>query len=79
MMSRHFSEDVDEDDCAMLEASLKILGAKRMIVGHSVQSSITSRCHEKVWAVDVGMSRYYGGDVQVLEIIDDDKISIISR
>ncbi|MCK5324979.1 MAG: metallophosphoesterase [Woeseiaceae bacterium] len=78
MMSRHFSEDVDEDDCAMLEESLRILGAKRMIVGHSVQKSITARCDEKVWAVDVGMSRYYGGNLQVLDIIDDEKISIIS-
>jgi len=78
MMSRHFSQDVDEDDCAMLEESLRILGAKRMIVGHSVQDAITSKCNEKVWAVDVGMSRYYGGDLQVLEIVDDEKISIIS-
>ncbi len=77
LMSRHFSEDVDENDCVMLEESLKLLNAKRMIVAHSVQDSITARCNEKVWAVDVGMSRYYGGPLQVLEIIDDDILSVI--
>lgn len=77
MMSRHFSEDVDENDCVMLEKSLQILNAKRMIVAHSVQNSITARCDDKVWAVDVGMSRYYGGDLQVLEIIGDGILSVI--
>ncbi len=51
--------------------------ARRMIVAHSVQNSITARCDDKVWAVDVGMSRYYGGDIQVLEIIGDDILSVI--
>ncbi|MEE8496134.1 MAG: metallophosphoesterase, partial [Xanthomonadales bacterium] len=77
MMSRHFSKDVDENDCVMLEEFLKLLNAKRMIVAHSVQDSITARCDEKVWAVDVGMSRYYGGYLQVLEIINDDILSVI--
>jgi len=77
LRSRHFSEDVDENDCVMLEESLKLLNAERMIVAHSVQDSITARCNEKVWAVDVGMSRYYGGPLQVLEIIDDDILSVI--
>ena len=79
MMSRHFSEDVAEDDCLMLEESLEILEAKRMVVAHSVQESITARCDEQVWAVDVGMSRYYGGELQVLEIIDDSVLSIIQN
>ena len=48
-----------------------------MIVAHSVQESITARCEEQVWAVDVGMSRFYGGNVQVLEIVDDEKITVI--
>lgn len=76
MMSRHFSEDVGEDDCLMLGESLQMLEAKRMVVAHSVQESITARCDERVWAVDVGMSRYYGGELQVLEIIDDSVLLI---
>lgn len=78
-MSRHFSSEVGESDCAMLEESLSMLGAKRMIVAHTVQDSITARCDDRVWAVDVGMSRYYGGEVQVLEIVNDEVISVISR
>jgi hypothetical protein len=77
MMSRHFSNEVTEEDCALLEESLEILGAERMIVAHTVQESITARCDGRVWAVDVGLSRYYGGPLQVLEIINDGIPSII--
>jgi hypothetical protein len=79
MMSRHFSRDVDDNDCSMLDMSLKILGAKRMIVAHSVQDVITSYCDKRAWAIDVGMSRYYSGKIQILEIINDQEISIISK
>ena len=78
MMSRHFSDDVDASACELLERSLQILGARRMVVAHTVQDSITSNCDERVWAIDVGMSRVYGGDVQVLEILDDETVSVIS-
>jgi hypothetical protein len=79
IMSRHFSEDVSDEDCEMLRESLRILSAKRMIVAHSVQESITPHCEEQVWAVDVGMSRFYGGNVQVLEITNDEIIEVISH
>ena len=79
VMSRHFSGGVDGDYCPMLDESLAILGAERMIVAHEVQESITARCDGKAWAVDVGMSRAYGGDVQVLEIIDDEKITVLRQ
>jgi hypothetical protein len=79
MMSRHFSVDVDEAACEMLQESLEMLDAKRMVVAHSVHDSITSYCDGQVWAVDVGMSRYYGGTVQVLEIINDDAVSVIRK
>lgn len=78
IMSRHFSADVSDEDCLLLKESLEILGARRMIVAHSVQESITPRCDSKVWAIDTGMSRYYGGTLQVLEIISDEEISIIA-
>jgi hypothetical protein len=77
-MSRHFAVNVSEEDCEMLSESLRILGAKRMVVAHSVQESITPHCEEQVWAVDVGMSRFYGGNVQVLEITNDETIKVIS-
>jgi len=77
MWSRHFSADVGTDNCAMLDESLSILGAKRMIVAHSVKETITSYCGDQVWAIDVGMSRYYGGEIQILEIINDEMTSVI--
>lgn len=71
MWTRQFSANVTAGDCELLNESLRILGAKRMIVAHTVHAQITARCDEQVWAVDVGMSRAYGGQPQVLEIIED--------
>ncbi len=68
--SRDFSDEVDEDDCLMLTRSFDILKVKHMVVGHTVQDSLTSFCDEGVWCIDVGMSGHYGGPVQVLEILD---------
>lgn len=77
MWTRQFSADVDEADCAVLAESLQILGARRMIVAHTVHREITPRCGERVWAVDVGMSRAYGGMMQLLEIVDDRALRVI--
>ena len=67
--SRHYSQDPDGDDCELLATTLEQLGAARMIVGHTVQSGgISSACNERVWRIDTGMSAFYGGKVQVLEI-----------
>lgn len=68
--SRHYSMDTDAEDCTMLEQTLDILGAERMVVAHTVQSYINSACNDRVWRVDVGMADYYGGMPQVLEIVD---------
>jgi hypothetical protein len=71
--SRHFSSETDAEDCELLELTLEILGAERMIVAHTVQAEgITSECDGKVWRVDVGLSDYYGGTTQVLEIVGDE-------
>jgi hypothetical protein len=32
---------------------------------------------ERVWAVDVGMSRAYGGPIQLLEIVDDRTLRVL--
>lgn|SRR5688572_12294371 len=77
MWTRQFSSNVDEGDCLELEQSLAVLGAKRMIVAHTVHPTITPRCDGKVWAIDVGMSRAYGGNVEVLEIVNDEVLSVL--
>jgi len=67
--TRDYSDDVDADDCLQLEEVLQRLGAERMIVGHTVQENgITPLCDGKVWCIDSGMSEYYGGRIEVLEI-----------
>ena len=77
MWARHFSSRVDQQDCLMLEESLRILEAKRMIVAHTRHAEITSYCSGKLWATDVGMSRAYGGDIQILELIDDEVTRVL--
>jgi calcineurin-like phosphoesterase family protein len=77
MWTRQFSSNVTTADCAVLGESLKILGARRMIVAHTVHPEITARCDGRVWATDVGMSRAYGGHVEVLEILNDSKLRVL--
>jgi hypothetical protein len=77
MWTRQFSSSVDATDCTVLEESLAILGAKRMIVAHSVHNTITEYCDGKVWAIDVGMSRFYAGPIEVLEIVDDEVLTVL--
>ncbi len=69
--SRHFGDDPNEKDCLLLYKTLALLGAERMVVGHTVQDNgITSACDERVWRIDVGLSAHYGGTPAVLELSD---------
>jgi hypothetical protein len=64
------SPQVGADTCAALGRVLQQVGAKRLIVGHTVQKDgISSACQERLFRIDVGLSAYYGNNpVQVLEI-----------
>jgi hypothetical protein len=56
-------------DCATLDATLGKLDAKRMIVAHTVQEhGVTSACDGKLWRIDVGLARHYGGPIEVLDL-----------
>eukprot|EP00877_Chromochloris_zofingiensis_P014833 jgi/Chrzof1/9603/Cz04g09110.t1 len=64
-------------DCETLQSVLdNIPGAKRMVVGHTIQDrGITSACDNKVFRIDVGMSQGCGnGHVEVLEIREDNQV-----
>lgn len=75
--ARDYSDDVDSDDCRQLEEVLEALGAKRMVVGHTVQEDgIGPLCDERVWCIDAGMAEYYGSRIEVLEI-DGDEIRVL--
>lgn len=56
-------------ECNTLADTLKMVRAKRMIVGHTPQlQGINSACGGKVWRIDTGMSAVYGGVPEAIEI-----------
>lgn len=69
---RRYSAETGQDDCKVLGEVLDGMQAKRMVVGHTVQrGGITSACGDRVWRIDVGLSKHYGGSTEVLEIAGD--------
>lgn len=70
LWTRDYSDGTPAPEkCAELERVLAALAAKRLVVGHTVQKQgINSACADKVWRIDVGLSRFYGAQPSVLEI-----------
>jgi len=67
--ARHFSDDPDTGDCALLDRVLADLACDRLVVGHTIQDGgIAAHCDDQVWCIDTGAAEHYGGPVQVLEI-----------
>lgn len=59
-----------EAPCKLVAESLAALGAKRMVVGHTVQpNGITMACDQTLFRIDVGMSAHYGGKASALEFL----------
>jgi len=70
--TRVYSDEPDVAACDTLALVLDSLGVQRMVVGHTVKrTGITSFCGGRVWCIDVGMSAYYQGRLEVLEIRGD--------
>jgi hypothetical protein len=70
--TRKYSDDGEGDACSLLAQVLSDLGAKRMIVGHTVQATgITSACEGRVWRIDVGLSHAFGGPIEALRLEGD--------
>lgn len=69
-LRRYGGPEVDEASCELLGRVLKEVGAKRLIVGHTVQEhGISSACQERVFRIDIGLSAFYGEKPpQVLEV-----------
>lgn len=66
-------------ECRMLDETLKRLGVKRMIVGHTPQAGgINSACCGKVWRVDTGMCSSYGGVPEAIDIDRRGNVKIYS-
>lgn len=70
--ARHFSQAPGKEECGMLAETLGKLGKKRMVMGHTPQKpDISAACSDMAWRIDTGMSRHYGGKVEVLQIVGD--------
>ena len=66
---RRFSLEDEQPDCLLLARVLEAVPARRMVVGHETQrDGITSACAERIWRIDVGLAKFYGGPTEVLEI-----------
>jgi hypothetical protein len=69
---RSFGEETSTD-CGVLDQVLASTGTKRLVVAHTPQlDGITQGCEDKLFRIDTGMSAYYGGPVEVLEIAGPD-------
>jgi hypothetical protein len=68
--TRFYGGDMDAAGCEVLGRVLKDTGAKRLVVGHTVQKDgINAACQDRLFRIDVGLSAYYGDrPAQVLEI-----------
>lgn len=71
LWSRAYSNTKLPPDCKALQKSLEILDAQYMVVAHTPQGKKgvnNDGCGGRVWRVDTGMSRVYGGPIEVLRI-----------
>jgi hypothetical protein len=67
--TRVYSAEGVAPACSQAAAALSALGARRMVVGHTVQhGGANSACGGAVWRIDVGLSRHFGGPIELLEI-----------
>ena len=58
--------------CNKVNQVNKMLNVGHMIIGHTIQDEINSKCDNKLWRVDVGISDIFKTEnSQVLEILDD--------
>merc|ERR1719352_1507612 len=64
MWTRYLALEDEALACPLLEQSLSLLGARRMIVGHTIQASgdITPRCGGRLIMSDTMMSQAYTKD-----------------
>ena len=75
MWTRVLGGPADGVDCSALDRALAALGAKRMVVAHTVQAhGVSSACDGKLWRIDVGLAKLYGGPIQVLALDDPPRV-----
>jgi hypothetical protein len=79
LWTRMYSAAPGREECATLNEALSKLGAKRMVMGHTVQrNGINAACDGKAWRIDVGMSKFFHGPIQALAI-DGDTVTVLKE
>lgn len=59
-------------NCQLWNTTSNLLNIDNIVVGHTIQENINSKCDNKIWRVDVGISSIFDTyNLQVLEILDD--------
>ncbi len=73
LWTRIYADENDQRACGQLSQVLGVLGAQRMIVGHTVQITgrPTIRCGGRLIMADTGMSSFYGGGLSLVELRSD--------
>ena len=62
----------DNKNCKKLNKVSNFFNIGHIVIGHTVQNEINSKCDGRVWRVDVGLSRALGNNnIQALEILDN--------
>ena len=63
-----------------LAKALDALGLRRMVVGHTPQitAGINACCGGRVYRIDTGLSSFYGGMKQCLEVVSNERPRVIS-
>jgi hypothetical protein len=70
--------ELEDEACPTLSKTLSMLGARRMVVGHTPQKRINSACDDQVWRIDVGLSRFYGSQTPEALEIRGDQVRVLS-
>jgi hypothetical protein len=67
---RGYWQQTEGEACQEAKEVLTIMGAKRMVMGHTTQrdGQIHSRCNGVLFAIDTGISRHYGEHPSALRI-----------
>ena len=61
-----------EPSCNKFDKISKMLNVGHMIIGHTIQNKINSKCDNRLWRVDVGISSIFKtNNMEVLEILDN--------
>ena len=66
--------------CNQVMKTLQLLNVKRMVIGHNVQPKgvVTETCDSKLFKIDVGLSRAYGGSLGAIIIdIKTDSVTVV--